>query len=167
MSENRILLDAAAFLDSPRAAALAVAARPDVRTVVHRFLRVCYQDLGKVPRLLDGEEMGRAVAEHLPRRFGVRDPLAEIAEPVLEAYLAFLDETQVVTAAFEQRQALSDHAPAFREAVASGAAHRDGVAVFAGRTIVHRADKTGRNDPCPCGSGKKFKKCCMPLRGEP
>jgi preprotein translocase subunit SecA len=22
------------------------------------------------------------------------------------------------------------------------------------------ADKVGRNDPCPCGSGKKFKKCC-------
>jgi uncharacterized protein YecA (UPF0149 family) len=20
--------------------------------------------------------------------------------------------------------------------------------------------ETGRNDPCPCGSGKKFKKCC-------
>ena len=23
------------------------------------------------------------------------------------------------------------------------------------------AAKTGRNDPCPCGSGKKFKKCCL------
>lgn len=23
-----------------------------------------------------------------------------------------------------------------------------------------RVSKTGRNDPCPCGSGKKFKKCC-------
>jgi len=22
------------------------------------------------------------------------------------------------------------------------------------------APKTGRNDPCPCGSGKKYKKCC-------
>lgn len=22
--------------------------------------------------------------------------------------------------------------------------------------------KIGRNDPCPCGSGKKFKKCCLP-----
>ena len=22
------------------------------------------------------------------------------------------------------------------------------------------AQKTGRNDPCPCGSGKKYKKCC-------
>ncbi len=21
-------------------------------------------------------------------------------------------------------------------------------------------EKVGRNDPCPCGSGKKFKKCC-------
>ena len=24
-----------------------------------------------------------------------------------------------------------------------------------------KKDKIGRNDPCPCGSGKKFKKCCM------
>lgn len=22
------------------------------------------------------------------------------------------------------------------------------------------AENVGRNDPCPCGSGKKFKKCC-------
>jgi uncharacterized protein len=21
--------------------------------------------------------------------------------------------------------------------------------------------RVGRNDPCPCGSGRKFKKCCM------
>ncbi len=25
---------------------------------------------------------------------------------------------------------------------------------------VTAAPKIGRNDPCPCGSGKKFKKCC-------
>ena len=23
------------------------------------------------------------------------------------------------------------------------------------------APKVGRNDPCPCGSGKKYKRCCM------
>jgi hypothetical protein len=27
-------------------------------------------------------------------------------------------------------------------------------------TVVREGEKTGRNDPCPCGSGKKFKKCC-------
>lgn len=26
---------------------------------------------------------------------------------------------------------------------------------------VHAEPKAGRNDPCPCGSGKKYKKCCM------
>lgn len=27
--------------------------------------------------------------------------------------------------------------------------------------FVHDAPPVGRNDPCPCGSGKKFKKCCL------
>lgn len=27
--------------------------------------------------------------------------------------------------------------------------------------IVSPDPKVGRNDPCPCGSGKKYKKCCM------
>ncbi len=26
--------------------------------------------------------------------------------------------------------------------------------------------QTGRNDPCPCGSGKKYKKCCLPNQSE-
>ncbi len=26
--------------------------------------------------------------------------------------------------------------------------------------IVVKGEKVGRNDPCPCGSGKKYKKCC-------
>jgi len=29
-----------------------------------------------------------------------------------------------------------------------------------GKTIQLQAPKLGRNDPCPCGSGKKYKKCC-------
>ena len=27
--------------------------------------------------------------------------------------------------------------------------------------IRHRGQRVGRNDPCPCGSGKKYKQCCM------
>lgn len=41
---------------------------------------------------------------------------------------------------------------------------KDGKVLHAGPSEkpapVVNADKTGRNDPCPCGSGKKFKKCC-------
>jgi SEC-C motif-containing protein len=35
----------------------------------------------------------------------------------------------------------------------------DGKMVSAGQ-YRREAPKVGRNDPCPCGSGKKFKKCC-------
>ncbi|MGE3779748.1 MAG: SEC-C metal-binding domain-containing protein, partial [Pirellulaceae bacterium] len=28
-------------------------------------------------------------------------------------------------------------------------------------TIRHRGERVGRNDPCPCGSGRKYKQCCM------
>lgn len=31
---------------------------------------------------------------------------------------------------------------------------------LAARQPARRALKIGRNNPCPCGSGKKFKKCC-------
>lgn len=43
-----------------------------------------------------------------------------------------------------------------QEAVASGGS--DGSE--AGRTYRRTARKVGRNEPCPCGSGKKYKKCC-------
>jgi len=29
------------------------------------------------------------------------------------------------------------------------------------QTVKRDAPKVGRNDPCPCGSGKKYKKCCI------
>jgi uncharacterized protein YecA (UPF0149 family) len=32
------------------------------------------------------------------------------------------------------------------------------------RPWVRRIPKIGRNEPCPCGSRKKYKKCC--LRGQ-
>ncbi len=31
---------------------------------------------------------------------------------------------------------------------------------IAPKTVVREGPKVGRNDPCTCGSGKKFKKCC-------
>jgi preprotein translocase subunit SecA len=35
-----------------------------------------------------------------------------------------------------------------------------------GVTFRREGKKVGRNDPCPCGSGKKYKKCCLPKETE-
>ena len=36
----------------------------------------------------------------------------------------------------------------------------DGFVPIKGQTVRREAPKIGRNDPCPCGSGRKYKKCC-------
>lgn len=36
----------------------------------------------------------------------------------------------------------------------------NGTVLHNGGTFLRADPKVGRNDPCPCGSGKKFKKCC-------
>jgi preprotein translocase subunit SecA len=60
-------------------------------------------------------------------------------------------EHAVAASAYEaqQRAALEAHQ--------QGRMAEEGEAV---KQIVREAPKVGRNDPCPCGSGKKYKKCC-------
>jgi preprotein translocase subunit SecA len=44
-------------------------------------------------------------------------------------------------------------------AVAAGTVGGGGSSVATKQRVSSEFDKVGRNDPCPCGSGKKFKKC--------
>ena len=43
--------------------------------------------------------------------------------------------------------------------------------ILGGDILVYRRQKIGRNSPCPCGSGKKYKHCCgkspqtIPIQG--
>jgi preprotein translocase subunit SecA len=63
----------------------------------------------------------------------------------------------------------AEPAPAFagvgRSSAAAAASARQGpVPARTGgddviKTVKHEGPKVGRNDPCPCGSGKKYKKC--------
>jgi len=54
----------------------------------------------------------------------------------------------------------------------SGQADRDREAAMQAQgetkieTIVREQPKVGRNQPCPCGSGKKFKQCCGKTGGK-
>ena len=40
-------------------------------------------------------------------------------------------------------------------------AERERLATMPRQPYVREEPRVGRNDPCPCGSGKKYKKCCM------
>ena len=53
----------------------------------------------------------------------------------------------------QQRSQLSDHLSSAQ------ASHGDEVSTATAKKAA-AAEKIGRNDPCPCGSGKKYKNCC-------
>ena len=63
--------------------------------------------------------------------------------------------------------AAAELAPWFRFATAGRARQETpdwsrSLSVPTGSVPVTLPPKVGRNDPCPCGSGKKYKKCCLP-----
>jgi hypothetical protein len=157
MPTKPITLATTRFLDSSHAASLDGIPREEQQRVAEAFLEVCYEELGKEPRFLDAEDVRAIVAERLPGRFARRDPAAEQVPAVLEALVRHLAETTVMSQAFEVRQALPAASDAFLARVRS-AAHAPEAPAKAD-PFVHGASKLGRNDPCSCGSGKKYKKC--------
>ena len=124
---------------------------------------------GTLPRLTpqnlaDAEQLvTRAVAaveqvEALPIHQRISPALAK-AQPAIYAKLQELIEEDVREAAMAPETATVIYPPTQIVIEAFDAAlggrrpgERQG-------TIVHDAPKPGRNDPCPCGSGKKYKKC--------
>ena len=157
MAASPIALELAAFLDSAPGRALEVPS-DDVRAIAERFLTACYEDLGKAPRHLDGHDVHEVVGHLLPRRFSPGEALVESAPEVLAAYVEHLETAQVVSQSFELRHALDGALAELVEAVRTGRSAHHHVPKRQD-PFVHGAPKLGRNDPCSCGSGKKYKKC--------
>ncbi|MBQ8525535.1 MAG: preprotein translocase subunit SecA [Clostridia bacterium] len=96
------------------------------------------------------------------RAYGQRDPVIEYKEEgyaMYEAMLASINE-DVVRLIFNVR--VNTNTQVQREQVAKPTGESGGS--DSGETkkkpVVRKEEKVGRNDPCPCGSGKKYKKCC-------
>jgi preprotein translocase subunit SecA len=107
------------------------------------------------------------------RGYGQKDPLIEYQK---EAYQMFLDmleriKKDTVEKLFAIQLAKEQEAKEMKlerkqtfvmsrgEAVNGGGGRtEDGKGV----TVRREGKKVGRNDPCPCGSGKKYKRCCLP-----
>ena len=63
------------------------------------------------------------------------------------------DESDLVRYALDQRLMMHGHEPVYFPEESDEIEEEE-------RAAPAASDKVGRNDPCPCGSGKKYKKCC-------
>ncbi|MCQ2977667.1 MAG: preprotein translocase subunit SecA [archaeon] len=90
------------------------------------------------------------------RGYGGEDPLRAYSMDGVDMYEAMLenidkDVTHILVKA-EVKQNLER-----KEAVKNKVANDSDTTAT---TTVNKGKKIGRNDPCPCGSGKKYKQCC-------
>jgi preprotein translocase subunit SecA len=112
------------------------------------------------------------------RGYGQRDPLVEYKKESFELFTLMKEriEDQIVQYLFRLQPVLREaegevideearHAPvAMPSRRAANVNYSYGAAASGGwdakvETIHRNAPKVGRNEPCPCGSGKKYKKC--------
>ena len=95
------------------------------------------------------------------RAYGQHDPVIEYREQGFEMFEATINAIQEETV---RRMFLVRVQPAQdvkREKVAKEIhAVGNGDSVVKKQPVHNAANKVGPNDPCPCGSGKKYKKCC-------
>jgi preprotein translocase subunit SecA len=116
------------------------------------------------------------------RGYGQKDPLQEYKRESFELFQSMKDriEDDLIQKLFryepmteeqmlEQRRRQERPAPRLElsgAATAGSATFGEGPGAAPGsdgparpQQVIHREGKIGRNDPCPCGSGKKYKKC--------
>ena len=80
------------------------------------------------------------------------------APQLLQAFFSYL----ALSGKFPQAAEWSEWMPEV-EAQYSTRLRSDGT--VRGETVRNKLAPVGRNEPCPCGSGKKFKKCCIDFLG--
>ena len=94
------------------------------------------------------------------RGYGQRDPLVEYKKEAFDAFIDVSDRisTEVVNRLFKIQIARESRIEE-RLAIKPASVHYSRGESGESRPVISNK-KTGRNDPCICGSGKKYKKCC-------
>ncbi len=119
------------------------------------YLRIL-DDLWK-DHLLDMDHLREGINM---RAYAQQDPLREYQR---EAYNLFLNLTERIKRDFIEklfmvqlmsREEMENPEQPQQVMLSRGESQEDK------KPVVRKAKKVGRNEPCPCGSGKKYKKCC-------
>jgi preprotein translocase subunit SecA len=107
------------------------------------------------------------------RGYGQKDPKIEYQKEAYQMFLEMLDRIKkdtieklfAIQVAKEEgvKEMKVERKQTFILSRGEEAAQRAGGETEAGKGVTVRREgkKVGRNDPCPCGSGKKYKKCCL------
>jgi preprotein translocase subunit SecA len=94
------------------------------------------------------------------RAYGQRDPVVEYKFEGFAMFEEMIASVKEETTRLIYLASVSKPESLERKAVAKATSQSGGSEENINKTVRRKGEKVGRNDPCPCGSGKKYKKCC-------
>lgn len=98
------------------------------------------------------------------RAYGQNSPLREYQMEGFAMFEEMVEEIQEEIVKYIMKSVVSEEEEIEREEVAINATATSGSqseTQEVKKQPVRRTEKVGRNQPCPCGSGKKYKNCCL------
>ena len=155
MFDNRWDNWAGDFADSPYTTTFAPALRAQITDILRHFGAAMLKLEPEFPDSASSASLSAGLGAVMPRLSVPTANRDQIPE-VIAGFFEYLGETGRLADAEEW-------AGTIRKEPSSVLEKRQPASGVKGVTIK-KSDKVsplGRNDPCPCGSGKKFKKCCM------
>ena len=95
------------------------------------------------------------------RAYAQHDPVVEYKRDGHDMFDAMIESiyADTVRGIYTLRLRTKEEPKRVAVAKPTTASHGDGTVKR--RPVMRTAKKVGRNDPCPCGSGKKYKNCCL------
>ena len=99
------------------------------------------------------------------RGYGQKDPLQEYRREGYDMFMAMIqrfreESISLLLRIRPMRERETEELEASRRKQQQRMSYGRGDGDDKPKTVKRKGQKVGRNDPCPCGSGKKYKKCC-------
>ncbi len=130
---------------------------PPITREIERVVLLRNVDMKWMQHIDDMEELKRGM--HL-RGYAQKDPVVEYRIEGFDMFDAMIESIREDTVKMMFTIRLRTNEEPKREQVAKPAQESRGESDGTLENRPRTVKKVGRNDPCPCGSGKKYKKCC-------
>ncbi|MEO0069575.1 MAG: SEC-C metal-binding domain-containing protein [candidate division WOR-3 bacterium] len=108
------------------------------------------------------EHLRHFLLEYAPQKLEINKDTGKEIPNIITNFLEFLENEGHIKNSVQLKKVLDENTKDFIKLLPSQKpSDKKSQTKTTKESVVSEGAKVGRNDPCPCGSGKKYKHCCL------
>ena len=155
------------FLESKSLQKKTGATKKDAEYVIKSLLDYLFFQERKEIQEIQNKHVHDFMIVHTPNKLNLSAEAGKAAPEILSTFFGFLEETGHIKNGDQLREEVKTNKHSFLKLMPKTKETTASRKTAPRKTTKSKTTKkakvdikVGRNDPCPCGSGKKYKKCC-------